>query len=151
LLIAQDYRIFLKKEISKVILSPRMIRVANPPPKPLMIYDGNCNFCKYWIARWKKLTGDAVNYLPSQNPEIANRFPEVPREQFEKSVQLIETNGEVFCGAEAIFRSLAKNPKWQWPLRCHKRSRVFARLTEAIYRFIARHREFFSWLSGTHP
>jgi predicted DCC family thiol-disulfide oxidoreductase YuxK len=128
-----------------------MIKVAAPPPKPLMIYDGYCNFCKYWIGRWQRLTGDAVDYLPSQNPQIAKRFPEIPREEFQKSVQLVEPDGNVFSGAHAVFLSLAKNPKWRWPLRWYKNSHAFANLAEWVYRFVARHREFFSWLSGTHP
>jgi len=125
--------------------------VANPPSKPLMVYDGDCNFCKYWIDRWHKLTGDAIDYMSFQNPEITKRFPEIPREQFETSVQFIETNGEVFQGAHAVFLSLAKNTKRRRWLRWYENSRVFAKLAEVIYRFIARHREFFSRLSGTHP
>ena len=128
-----------------------MLKVATLPPKPLMVFDGDCNFCKMWIRRWQQLTGDAVDYLPSQNPQIVKQFPEIPREQFEKSVQLVETDGAVYSGAEAVFRALAKNPKWQWPLRWHKNSRAFATLAELTYCFVAKHREFFSWLSGTHP
>jgi predicted DCC family thiol-disulfide oxidoreductase YuxK len=125
--------------------------VAKPPSKPLMIYDGECNFCKHWIARWHRWTGDAVDYLPFQDPQIAARFPKIPREQFEISVQFIETNGEVFVGAQALFLSLAKNPKRRWPLRWYQNSRLFAAITETAYRFVARHRSFFSRLSGTHP
>jgi predicted DCC family thiol-disulfide oxidoreductase YuxK len=126
------------------------IQVASPPPKPLMIYDGECNFCKHRIARWRRLTGDSVDYLPFQDSQIAKRFPEIPRRHFETSVQLIEINGDVFSGAHAVFISLARNPKWRWPLRWYNRSRLFAKLTEAAYHFVARHREFFSRVSGTH-
>ncbi|HEX3857505.1 MAG TPA: DCC1-like thiol-disulfide oxidoreductase family protein [Verrucomicrobiae bacterium] len=128
-----------------------MLKVSAPPLKPLMVYDGNCNFCKRWIARWRKMTGDAVDYLPSQDSQIAKRFPEIPSEEFQKSVQLVEPDGNVFSGAHAVFLSLAKNPKRQRPLRWYKNSRAFANLVELIYRFVARYREFFSWLSGTHP
>jgi lipase maturation factor 1 len=125
--------------------------VAIPPPKPLMVYDGNCNFCKHWIGRWRKLTGDAVDYLPFQDSQIPARFPEIPREQFETSVQFIETGGEVYHGAEAVFRSLAKNPKRQRFLIWYKKFPLFAKISEMAYRFVARHRELFSRLSGTHP
>lgn len=128
-----------------------VIQVASPPPKPLMVYDGECNFCKYWIGRWRKLTGDAVDYLPFQDLQIAKRFPEIPCQQFETSVQLIEPDGSVFHGAEAVFCSMAKNPKIQWPLRWYKKFCLFAKITEAAYRFGARHRSFFSRLSGAHP
>src|SRR5665213_634982 len=95
------------------------IRVAAPPPKPLMVFDGDCNFCKLWIRRWQQITGDAVDYLPSQNSQIAERFPEIPRERLETAVQFIETDGAVYSGAEGVFRALAKNPKWQWPLHAY--------------------------------
>ena len=54
------------------------IRVATPPPKPLMVFDGDCNFCTLWIRRWQQMTGDSVDYLPAQDPRIAAQFPEIP-------------------------------------------------------------------------
>ncbi len=125
--------------------------VANPPSKPLMVFDGDCNFCKLWIRRWQQLTGDTVDYLPSQDSQIAEQFPKIPSAQFNTAVQLIETSGEIFSGAEAVFRALAKNPKRQRFLRWYKKSRAFTKLSEAAYRFVARHRSFFSRLSGTYP
>jgi predicted DCC family thiol-disulfide oxidoreductase YuxK len=130
------------------------IRVATPPPKPLLVFDGNCNFCTLWIRRWQQITGDAVDYLPSQDANVAIQFPEISRERFQTSVQLIETDGAVYSGAEAVFRLLAKNPKRQWPLRAYESSPASANITEWAYRFVARHRIFFSrltrWSWGKH-
>jgi predicted DCC family thiol-disulfide oxidoreductase YuxK len=123
------------------------IRVENPPPKPLMVFDGDCCFCTLWIRRWQQITGDAVKYLPFQDSQIAARFPEIPREQFEKSVQLIETDGDIFHGAEAVFRSMGKNPKIQWPLRWYKKSSAFSKVTERAYEFVASHRVAFSLIT----
>ncbi|MGH8024538.1 MAG: thiol-disulfide oxidoreductase DCC family protein, partial [Limisphaerales bacterium] len=96
------------------------IQVADPPSKPLMVFDGDCNFCAMWVGRWRQLTGDAVDYAPSQEPRISAQLPEIPREHYEASVQLIEPGGMVFSGAEAVFRTLAKNPKMKWPLRLYE-------------------------------
>jgi len=130
------------------------INVAVPPPKPLMIFDGDCNFCTLWIRRWQQMTGDAVDYLPSQGPQIVTQFPEIPRERFETAVQLIEPDGTVFSGAEAVFRVLAKNPKWRWSLRVYEYAPVIARITEFAYGFVAGHRTSFSrltrWSWGKH-
>jgi lipase maturation factor 1 len=123
------------------------IRVAAPPSKPLLIFDGDCNFCKLWIRRWQKMTGEAVNYLPSQDPEIARRFPEIPHERFQTSVQLIENDGLVYSGAEAVFRTLAKTPGRQWPLRAYQNIPGIASITEAAYGFVAGHRALFSRLT----
>jgi predicted DCC family thiol-disulfide oxidoreductase YuxK len=130
------------------------IRVAAPPPKPLMVFDGDCNFCTLWIRRWQQMTGDAVDYVPAQDPGVAKQFPEIPRERFDTAVQLIETDGSVHSGAEAVFRTLAKNPKWRWPVRLYEKSPVVAKVTEGAYGFVARHRTFFSrltrWFWGKH-
>ncbi|HTX23006.1 MAG TPA: lipase maturation factor family protein [Candidatus Aquilonibacter sp.] len=123
------------------------IRVATPPPKPLMVFDGDCNFCAVWIRRWRQITGNAVDYLPFQDPQIAARFPEIPRERFQSSVQLIEPDGTVYSGAEAVFRALAKNPRWRWPLGIYESSPALARFTERAYRFVAGHRTMFSFVT----
>ena len=121
--------------------------MAAPPPKPLMVFDGDCNFCSLWIRRWQQMTGDAVDYLPAQDPRIAAQFPEIPREQFDTAVQLIETDGVVYSGAEAVFRALAKNPKRQWLLRAYESSPAFVNFSEWAYRLVAGNRKFFSLLT----
>src|SRR5260221_7395027 len=130
------------------------IRVAALPTKPLLVFDGDCNFCTLWIRRWQQMTGDAVDYLPSQDASIVARFPEIPRERFETAVQLIETNGEVYSGAEAVFRTLSKGSNWRWPLRAYEKIPAFAKITERAYGFVAGHRTFFSrltrWFWGRH-
>ena len=70
------------------------VRVSNPPPKPLMIWDGECHFCKRWIERWREITAGKVDYVTYQ--EAANRFPEIPIEQFQRAVAFIEPDGKAF-------------------------------------------------------
>ena len=72
--------------------------------KPLLVYDNDCDFCRYWIAQWQHITGDRIDYAPSQ--EVAAEFPEIPLSAYENSVQLILQNGTVLSGAEAVFRAL---------------------------------------------
>ncbi|HEX4667838.1 MAG TPA: lipase maturation factor family protein [Chthoniobacterales bacterium] len=114
------------------------LHVSNPPPKPLMVYDGDCGFCKLWVARWEEETGAAVEYQPLQ--EAAARFPEVGREDFERAVKLIEPDGQVWTGAAAVYRSLGAGGR---PLNRWSYDHVpgFATASEMAYRFIAGHRE----------
>jgi predicted DCC family thiol-disulfide oxidoreductase YuxK len=130
------------------------IRVAAPPPRPLLVFDGDCNFCTWWVRRWQLMTGDRVDYLPAQDARIAAQFPEIPRQQFNTAVQLIETDGSVYSGAEAVFRTLAHHPNHQWPLRGYEKLKLFANLTEWAYRLVSENRTFFSlltrWFWGRH-
>src|SRR5437763_4513928 len=118
------------------------LRVSNPPTKPLMIWDGECHFCRHWIERWCEITAGEVDYAPYQ--EIAERFPEIPREQFQNSVVYIDKTGQVFVAAEAVYQSLRcrRSKKWLWWSYQHIPG--FAAVSEFGYDFIARHRGFAS-------
>lgn len=113
------------------------MRVATPPGKPLLIFDGDCNFCRRWIARWQQATGDRVDYLPAQDPQIAQRFPEIPAFAFQDAVQLVEPDGTVTSGAEAVFRALDRPRVY----------RLMPGVFEWAYRFVARRRGVFSFLT----
>jgi predicted DCC family thiol-disulfide oxidoreductase YuxK len=119
---------------------------------PLLVYDGDCEFCKRWIARWREVTGDRVAYAPFQ--EAAARFPQIPESEFARAVHLIEPDGRRSRGAEAVFRALAHAPRgvaWLWAYRTIP---GFAGLSEGCYRLVAEHRPFFSrltaWIWGAH-
>src|SRR5213594_1051682 len=118
------------------------LRVPNPPSKPLIIWDGECHFCRRWIERWREITRDAVDYATSQ--ESAERFPEIPREQFERSVIYIETDSSVFFGAEAVFRSLRCRSSKKWLAWSYEHVPGFAAVSESFYRIIASNRRFAS-------
>lgn len=105
---------------------------------PLLVYDGECGFCRLWIERWRVATGDRVDYAPYQ--EVAGRFPEVPRERFAEAVQFREPDGRWSSGAEAVFRALAFAPGRRWPLWLYRRVPGVRPFTEAAYRFVAGHR-----------
>ena len=114
------------------------LRVANPPSKPLLVWDGECHFCRRWIERWREITGDKVEYDTSQN--VADRFPEITREQFQRSVVLIEPDGAVFTGAEAVFRSLRSRSSKKWLAWSYYHIPGFAPITEVFYKFTATNR-----------
>jgi predicted DCC family thiol-disulfide oxidoreductase YuxK/uncharacterized membrane protein YphA (DoxX/SURF4 family) len=111
-----------------------------------LVYDGDCHFCRRWVARWQSATGDAIIYLPFQDDGIAGRFPEIPREDFAEAIHLILPNGSVCRGAEAVFRSLAEAGKERWLWHLYQRFSAFAELAELFYEEVALHREFFSKL-----
>lgn len=120
-----------------------------------MIYDGDCGFCKFWIVRWQRTTAGAVDYIASREPRVAEQFPELPRERLAAAVQLVETDGAVFEGADAVFRALAYNRGFRWPRWCYENVPGVAPVTEAAYAFVASKRTFFSALTrmlwGTDP
>jgi predicted DCC family thiol-disulfide oxidoreductase YuxK len=109
------------------------------PPEPLLVFDGDCSFCRRWIARWRAVTGERVTYVPFQ--EAAERFPEVPRAAFAEAVHFRDASGTWSRGAEAVFRSLATAPGHAGSLWLHCHVPGFAFVTERAYRAVARHRD----------
>ena len=120
-------------------------RVAQPPAKPVVIFDGDCNFCRMWIRRWQQTTGDRVDYLPAQAATVGEKFPELGREALEQAVHLVEPDGAVRRGADAVTRALA--PDQAWPLWIYQHVPGAAALLEFAYSLIARNRTLFSWLT----
>ncbi len=123
------------------------MRVATPPTKPVLIFDGDCNFCRRWISRWQQSTGDRVEYIPFQDPTVAARFSELTREQCTEAVQFVDTDGHIYSAAEGVFRTLAVAPCKRWPLWCYQQIPGVASITEGLYRFVAKHRTGFSFLT----
>lgn len=109
-----------------------------PPSKPLLIYDGRCGFCKIWIDYWRTLTRDRVDYATSQ--DVGAHYPQIPKQEFSKAVQLVRPDGSVAGGARAVFETLGYDklyrPFMEWP-----------------YDIIASHRDLFyfltKWTFGT--
>jgi predicted DCC family thiol-disulfide oxidoreductase YuxK len=113
--------------------------------KPLVIFDGRCGFCRIWIEYWKEVTGDRVEYAPSQ--EVAGEFPQIPRESFTKSVQLAMPSGEVLSGARAVCQLLTYATGKGWPLRLYDGIPGLGPALELVYRFIAAHRGLSHWIT----
>jgi len=105
---------------------------------PILIYDGDCGFCRLWIDRWRAVTGDRVRYAPFQ--EVATQFPEIPREAFARAVHLILPGGETFSAAQAVFRTLAFVPRCAWMLWLYQQFPGTASIAEFVYGWVARHR-----------
>jgi hypothetical protein len=117
-----------------------------------MVFDGDCGFCRFWVARWKARLGDRMDFEPSQTAAV--RFPEIPPEAFSRAVQLVLPTGEIFEGAEAVFQSLEIGGK-KWPARLYRHLAGFRDATELAYEAVALHRtaaaRVTAWLWGRDP
>jgi predicted DCC family thiol-disulfide oxidoreductase YuxK len=126
-------------------MPPPRHRVAAPPARPLVLFDGDCRFCRRWAARWREEFGGRLDLIPSA--EARGRFPEIPATACQEALQLVEPDGTVCSGAEAVLRARAhgrgRRGFWLW---CHARVPGAASLLEFGYRIVARNRRVFSML-----
>ena len=109
--------------------------------KPVLIYDGECSFCQRWISRLKLVAGDRIEYLTSREAsEMTGRFLQFSVMDYERSIQWIDLEGDVFEGAEAVFSALACAPDKTWPLWIYRNVPGFAPVAEWGYRIVAKNR-----------
>jgi len=113
--------------------------------KPLLIFDGDCGFCRRWIEVWRARTHGLVEYEPYQ--EAARRFPQTSESEFRRCVWLYEPDGRVTRGAEAVYRALAFAPGSGGLLwKSYRALAPFRLFSEFAYSVVARHRGIFSRL-----
>lgn len=121
-------------------------KVAQPPAeRPLLLYDGTCGFCRLWVERWRAACGDRLDVAPSQ--VAGTRFPEIPPDEFDRAVQLIDTDGRVYSAAAAALHARAVALKRSWLLAAYENVPGFAPVAEWVYRLVAGQRPVFSLLT----
>ena len=87
--------------------------------KATLIYDGNCGFCRRWVARIRRWDrGGLLDPLPYQTPDLEARFPGVSRADCVARIHLVDERGNVHCGAAAgreVLRRLPGGTLWTLP------------------------------------
>ena len=125
-----------------------------PAPNPLLLYDGDCAFCVYWVRYWQRLTGSRIEYHPYQ--ELVDQIDGLSVEECRRAVQLIMPDGRRWSGARASFEVLRHGGSGVYAA-AYAHSDRFARKAERMYAFVAgqRARAFVAarllWGSERHP
>ncbi len=124
-----------------------------PEGRPVLIWDGDCGFCHYWVLRWRRMTGGQIRYAPYQ--EAGDAFPDIPEARFREAAQLIEPGGRVFSGAAAAYRTFTYGTRWRFLYDWYENNVLFRCLSDRAYQWIARHRSLLynitKYLWGDNP
>lgn len=78
--------------------------------KPELIYDGHCRFCVREAHRLERWVHGAVQLVSFRDPGVIDRYPGLSEVQCEQALQLIEPDGRIRSGGEAVARTLRLNP-----------------------------------------
>ncbi len=93
-------------------------RLPGPEQRPqaaVVIYDGQCRFCRGQVARlarWDRR--ERLAFLSYHDPECARRFPELGAEQLASQLFVVSPTGTAHGGAAAL-RYLARRLPRLWP------------------------------------
>jgi lipase maturation factor 1 len=105
---------------------------------PLLIFDGECRFCRKSVARLQAWAPEEIPARASQ--ECGQAFPEITCEDFEGAVQYIDRRGQRHTAARAIFQCMAGHGIARWPLWAYEKIPGLAPLLEWGYSGVARNR-----------
>lgn len=92
------------------------IRLPTPRDNPqadIVIFDGNCRFCRAQVerlARWDG-TGQRLAFLSLHDPEVARRFPDLTYDQLMEEMYVVDRRGRRHAGAAAIRYLSRKLPR----------------------------------------
>lgn len=117
-----------------------MITTHTHPEHDIVLYDGQCRFCRSQIALLRRFDlGKSLRFTSLHEPSIVEDFPELARDDLLSQMYVIDTTGCARGGAEAV-RYLARKLPPLWPLAVLLHIPGTLPLWNALYRFIARNR-----------
>jgi predicted DCC family thiol-disulfide oxidoreductase YuxK len=108
-------------------------------PRPVLIYDGHCRFCIQQASRLERWVNGGVRMESFRDPGVIERYPGLTLQQCDQALQLVEPNGRIHSGAEAIATAFRLRPVlapigWLYYLP------VVRQIADWGYRLVARNR-----------
>lgn len=113
---------------------------ADRPTADVVVYDGNCGFCRYQmnrLSRWD--TGGRLSYVSLHAAEVYTRWPDLDPDQLLQEICVITRDGRRLFGA-AAFKYLSTRLPKLWPLAVLMHIPFSMPLWRALYRGFARRR-----------
>lgn len=121
----------------------KKIKTTSFPPKdkPVIIWDGNCGFCKYWTTRWQKTTKGKVDFTPYQEAQI--QFSDIDVIHFKQASRLIDKDGKIYSGPHSAYKSLTYAGRLGFLNNWYENYSLFTNLSDGLYDIITRNRGVF--------
>ena len=110
-----------------------------PTSLPLVVYDGECSFCRRWLKRYESISPpERVAWAPFQ--KASGSFPGIPESEFHKAIHLIHPDGHHTRGAHAVFELMKMVDLRTWPLMTYRSLPPFRWICDLGYSIVANHR-----------
>ncbi|QEG39672.1 thiol-disulfide oxidoreductase DCC family protein [Roseimaritima ulvae] len=111
------------------------------PQADVVIFDGQCRFCRTQVQRlrWLDGRGRRLAFLSLHDPRVAQRYPELTHEQMMEQMYVIERDGTAHGGSAAV-RYLSRQLPWLWAAMPILHLPGTAGLWRWLYRQVAKRR-----------
>ena len=137
--------LFEKKTMAIRTAQPN-VKLPSPedlPAADVMIYDGNCNFCRKNVTRIHRLDGQGrIAFVSLHDPFVTKNYPDLTHQMLMTQMYLVDRQGRRHAGPESLKYLSRKLPKL-WPLAVILHIPFSMPVWQAIYRWIAKRRYLF--------
>ncbi len=90
--------------------------VDQHPDADVVIFDGNCQFCRQSVEQLHRLDGrNRLAFVSLHDPLVAQRYPDLDHDQLLTEMYLVDQTGNRYSGADAI-KYLSRRLPMLWPL-----------------------------------
>jgi predicted DCC family thiol-disulfide oxidoreductase YuxK len=80
-----------------------------------VIYDGECGYCRKQMNRMRgRDFRRQFAFVPSGAPDLIERFPQLAGEDFNLGLRMVEPDGRVHVGADAVYQVARRLSGTRW-------------------------------------
>lgn len=88
---------------------------ANANSRPVVVFDGTCNFCLRQVEKIRRRDRRSLfEIVPRQEPSVEQRFPLLAEGDFDSGMRLVEPDGRILVGADAVHAIARRLTPWKW-------------------------------------
>ena len=111
------------------------------PRKSTIVFDGDCSFCRLWVARIARMDRSGTfEFVARQTEGLTKRFPKLVEGDFNKGMRLITPDDAIHVGADAAYQIVHRLRYWRRIAWLYHVPGIHW-LTRSAYAWIAAHRE----------
>ena len=119
------------------------LRLPSPAERPdadVVIFDGQCRFCRANVAIFNRLDfAGRLAFISLHDQEVYRRWPDLQHEQLMQAMVIVDRHGQRHVGAASI-RYLSRRIPLMWPLAPLLHIPYSMPLWKSLYRLVARNR-----------
>ncbi len=111
------------------------------PGKSTLVYDGNCSFCRRWVARIARMDSKGeLELVARQTAGLIERFAKLGEDDFNTGMRLITPDATVHVGADAAYEIARRLRYWRRIAWLYHVPGIH-QLTRTVYAWIAANRQ----------
>ncbi len=81
------------------------------PDRDVVIFDGECVFCRDQVARLQRWGGDRLAFISIHDPRVGERYPDLDFDLLMKQMYVVDQAGHRYGGAQAVKYLSRKLPR----------------------------------------